>query len=114
MKDRALVYVDCPFCIDGKQMSGGEEVNCLSCGGVGHLRWGKQYLDDNIISTYQIMEATVASEYNALSDANKDAYRQIVSCGIVDLSEGTAIHTKLWALFDSESTTRAHLVTLLA
>jgi hypothetical protein len=68
---------------------------------------------NNRIPTYQIIESTAASEYNALSDANKDAYRQIVSCGVVDLSEGTGIRTKLWNMFDEESETRTALITLL-
>jgi len=68
---------------------------------------------NNIFATYNIIEATVASEYNVLSDANKDAYRQIISCGVVDLSDGTEIRTKLWNIFDENSTTRASLITLL-
>jgi hypothetical protein len=67
----------------------------------------------SIYPTYLIMEATDASEFNALSDDNKDAYRQIISCGNADLGAGTAVHTKLLNMFDAQSTTRANLITLL-
>lgn len=113
MERISFLYEDCPFCVNGKQIQGGVEIDCLSCGGAGIVPGGTQVLDTSVFSTYKIMEATLASEYNALSAANKDAYRQIVSCGIVDLTDGTSIRTKLWNIFDSESTTRAALITLL-
>ena len=91
---------------------GGPQTTCVACGGSGKISIA-DFGDNNAFFTYQIIEATVASEYNALSAANKDAYRQIISCGVVDLTDGTRIRTKLWNIFDSESETRAALITLL-
>ena len=107
------LYIDCPFCVDGLQTVGGQSVSCASCLGLGFLAWGAQMLDANIISTYKIMEATDIDEFNALSDANKTAYRQAISCGTVDLTDGTQIRAFLWSVFDAQSTTRANLITLL-
>jgi DnaJ-class molecular chaperone len=92
------------------------EIECPTCDGAGYVleRLSRTHLmADGIVHTYEIMEATDASEYNALSDANKDAYRQIVSCGIVNLADGTALRGKMWNMFDSESTTRANIIELL-
>ena len=120
----------CPFC-NGTGEIGSE--TCTTCEGDGvissiheYIATIVKYIDetdlnillgkdftDNLVATYQIIESTTASEYNALSDANKDAYRQIVSCGIVDLTDGTGIRTKLWNMFDSESDTRVALIALL-
>lgn len=122
--------ISCPFC-DGTGEIGGEPcVACESDGVVSDVHsfiavvvkylnetrfsilFGKDFTD-NLVASYKIMESTTASEYNALTDANKDAYRQIVSCGIIDLSSGTVIREKLWNMFDSESETRVALIALL-
>lgn len=90
-------------------------VDCGSCGGLGVERTQRRdVLEGNIVYAYEILDATDTTEYNALSVANKVAYNMVLSCGIVDLSEGTQSHTKLWNIFDSESTTRANLIALLA
>ena len=73
---------------------------------------GKDFAD-NLVATYKILEATDITEYGALSDSNKNAYNMLLQCGIVDLTDGTQIRTNLWSMFDSESTTRANLITLL-
>ena len=72
-----------------------------------------EVLAEGIVYTYEIMEATDRSEFGALSDSNKGAYRDAMSCGIVDLSDGTQIRAALWGMFDAQSTTRANLITLL-
>ena len=92
---------------------------CDHCGGTGYWSFGEigpnpgsAGRDD--YHTHEVLEATVAAEYNALSDANKDAYKQIISCGIVNLTDGNALRNKLWNMFDAQSTTRANLLTLLS
>lgn len=62
--------------------------------------------------TYRIIEATKASEYVALSDANKDAYRIIISAGIVDFSEDSNVRKALWSMFEEGTDTRAALEAL--
>ena len=97
------------------------EDDCDHCSGTGFLSFGEVGSDIDVpvlatridTPTHHILECTTASEYTALSAANKDAYRQIISCGEVDLSDGTGIRTKLWNMFDENSTTRANLITLL-
>ena len=74
----------------------------------------RSYYPDDVYPTYKIIEATDATEYAALSDANKDAYKMIVSCGTVDLADGTVVRTKLMAMFGAGTTTRANLVELVS
>ena len=73
-----------------------------------------RYYPSGVYPTYKVLEATDASEYAALSDANKDAYKMILSCGEVDLSDGTAVRTKLLAMFGAGTTTRTNLVALVS
>ena len=74
----------------------------------------RSYYPDNVYPTYKIIEATDATEYAALSDANKDVYKMILSCGTVDLSDGTEVRARLLAMFGAGTTTRANLVTLVS
>lgn len=94
------------------QYYGGPEVQCDACEGSGEILLAS-FGDQAACFTYQISEATDATEWNALSAGNKDAYAMILSMGIVDLTDGTSIRTTLWAMFDAQSTTRAALITLL-
>ena len=57
------------------------------------------------IETYRILNATEASEYQALSAANKDFYKIIISAGIVNLEPGSIVRETLWGMFDDESVT---------
>jgi hypothetical protein len=66
-----------------------------------------------IFPTYEISDATDATEYAALSDGNKDAYGMIISMGTVSLMDGTNTKVTLWALFGAGTTTRANLEALL-
>ena len=59
--------------------------------------------------TYLIIELTAPAEYNALSDANKDRYKTIISAGIIDFRDGSLAKTALWAMFSEASATRANL-----
>jgi len=94
------------------QYYGGPELVCSGCDGDGEVVLA-DFGNQHACFTYQILEATDVTEYGALSDSNKNAYDMLLKCGIVDLSEGTQVRTNLWSMFDSESTTRANLITLL-
>jgi len=63
--------------------------------------------------TFRILEATTATDYNALSAGQKDAYKMILSCGLVDLAEGAPMKIRLWDLFGEETDTYANLESLL-
>ena len=111
-------WQDCPYCDDGQMDVGDGEggvnqVPCTWCNATGKLYWGTHELEAGLIRTYQISENTDPTEYNALSDAFKQVYRDITGMGIVDLTDGTAIRATLWLMFDDQSTTRANLITLL-
>ena len=95
-------------------MADGIEIDCPNCGGTSYINWGAHVIPGYVFATYKIVEATIASEYSALSTANKTAYGMIVSLGTVDLSDGTATKDKLWDMFGAETTTRANLETLVA
>lgn len=87
---------------------------CPSCLGTGNVKAKQEdVLEENVVYAYEILDATDTTEYNALSDANKDAYKMILMCGIVDLTEGTQSHTKLWNIFGEGTTTRTNLEALL-
>lgn len=91
---------------------------CGYCGGTGTMSAGSiAKLDEikptNTYYTYEIVEATDDTEYTALTSAQKTTYHLITSLGMVDLSEGTAIRSKLWTMFGEGTTTRANLETLI-
>ena len=62
-------------------------------------------MPDFRIETYRILNVTEASEYQALSAANKDFYKIIISAGIVNLAPGAIVRETLWSMFDEESVT---------
>ena len=108
----------CPYCVDGQMETVNEapeggliQVPCPYCDATGLVPWAT--FPNPYVRTFNIIDNTDSTEYNALSDANKDAYKMIVSSGVVDLSDGTSIRTKLWNMFDDQSTTRANIITLL-
>jgi len=90
---------------------GGSQVECVGCGGSGKVSMAT--FGDSIYFTYQIAEATDIPEYNALSAALKQVYRDIISMGTVNLTDGTTIRAALWNMFDELSTTRANLIAML-
>ena len=66
-----------------------------------------------LINTYRIVDATVLSEYNDLSDAKKAQYALIISSGRINLATAGNAKNVLWSIFGEETTTRANLVDLL-
>lgn len=61
------------------------------------------------IESFLVFELTDTGEYQALSAANKDAYKMILSTTIVDLNEGSLAQTLLWNMFPENSVTGARL-----
>jgi len=68
----------------------------------------------NVVYAYQVVEAMDVTEYNALSEAYKAAFAQLLSYGQVDLNEGAIGRASLWLWFGAESTTVASLLALIA
>ena len=63
--------------------------------------------------TSVLLDNIVAAESNALSDANKDALKMIISCGMIDMQEGTSNRTKFFNLFPDGTTTYANVMAVL-
>jgi len=119
MSDVMYLYRQCGHCGGSGTVGGGQnpDYNCPHCDGdtetfVGEVRWADD-AGKKLIQTYEIVENTVPAEYQALSDANKQNYRDIIGMGVIDMTDGTLIRATLWVLFDAQSTTRANILTLL-
>lgn len=97
-----------------KDTVGGSEVidPCLVCNGEKYTPLYYISLPDKVFYSHEILEATDPDEYDDLDD--EEEYDRLLNCGIVDLNDGKYGKTKLWELFDSESTTRANLVALIS
>ena len=97
------------------EIEGGGSVTCPTCLGFGTMRADPcDVLKSGVIYTFELSEATDDTEYAALSSAQKTTYALLVSLGMLDISSGTAIRTKLWAMFGDGSTTRTNLEALMA
>lgn len=109
--EATTIFIDCPFCTNGARI----ETSCQRCHSTGFLPWGVLAVPgDNIVYAHEIYDATDQTDYDNLSDGDEEAYAAILAMGILDLSGGTRTRTKLWDMFDGESTTRANLIALLA
>lgn len=60
-----------------------------------------------------ILNATVISEYQALTSTQKELYQMILSMAVVNVGEGTNVRTLLMSMFDVGSQTRANIQNLL-
>lgn len=67
-----------------------------------------------IVPTYRIFNVLDATEFGALSAANQQRVRDILSMGTVDASTGTNARALLLSVFGAGTTTRANLVALAA
>lgn len=121
MADRRNPIYERMTCIrcggDGIYTEAGEgsgSVPCLTCLGYGTRRVRPaDVLKNGVIYTFELSEATDDTEYAALSSAQKATYALIASLGMIDIVAGTAIRTKLWAMFGDGSTTRTNLEALM-
>ena len=97
------------------EMEGGGSVICLTCLGYGTKRVNPaEVLKNGVIYTYELIDVTDDSEYSALSASQKNVFGLITSAGMIDISDGTSIHDKLWSMFGDGSTTRTNLEALMA
>lgn len=65
-----------------------------------------------IIPTYSIYNLIVPAEFTALSAANQQLVRDILSMGTVDASSGTSIRSRMVAIFPNGTTTFTNLANL--
>jgi hypothetical protein len=54
-------------------------------------------------NTSAILECIKPSEYNALSDANKEVFKIIISCGAINIAPGGKLRERLLTMFGEES-----------
>lgn len=116
MGDRIIQYGKCHIC-GGDGIWGtpdNPEEECYSCHGAGKVEFGALYLADNVFFAYKILDCLNTSEYNALTNNQKDAVKIILSSGFVNLADGATAKTRLWNFFDEESATRTALEALIA
>ena len=67
----------------------------------------------DVFESYLVAPCLNGTEYDALTDTQKEGVKIILSCGRVDLSDGASMKTRLWNWFGAESTTVANLTALL-
>lgn len=65
-----------------------------------------------IVSTYEIYNCIVASEFDALTATQQQQIRDILSMGTVDASPGTNVRARILAVFGVGSQTRTNLTNL--
>lgn len=64
-----------------------------------------------VIDTWEISEATVSSEWSALTAAEKQRYQTIISAGTVNV-KGANVRNSLGTMFIAGTTTRNNLIAL--
>jgi len=64
--------------------------------------------------TYLFLEVIVASEYNALTNGQKEKLKMILSCGTVDMMVGSLVRADIFTLFPEGTETYDNLIYLLA
>lgn len=65
----------------------------------------------NIIQSYEIIEATVAAEYSALTAAEKERYKVLTGAGQINV-KGANTRAAFLAMFAGGTTTRTNLAAL--
>ena len=123
-----MATILCVSCHGTGQIGG---VSCALCGGDGERDafavWGmteahkismfqiiaNHVLATNVFHSYEVEPCLDGTEYNALTDTQKEGVKIILSCGRVDLSDGASMKTRLWNWFGAESTTVANLTALI-
>jgi len=102
------------ICVSCYNEYGSSEGGCTICNNTGDLN-PPYWLDHgvNVFCSYMILEELDTTEYNALTDEQKDGVKTLLSCGLVDLNDGKAGRVRFWNWFGAESTTVANLTALL-
>lgn len=67
-----------------------------------------------VIPTYEIYNAIVPAEFQALSAANQQLIRDILGMGTVDVSAGTGVRNVILQVFGAATVTRANLTLIAA
>jgi hypothetical protein len=124
------IVIECHHC-NGTGIDPITQETCSFCGGDGEItaigfhqitRYSavdirnkiiRLYLTDDVFPSYKIIEAIDDNEYDELNTSQKNTLSLILSCGFVDLAEGTQIRDKLWTMFGEGTTTRQNLEALL-
>ena len=61
-------------------------------------------------NTSALLACVVPSEYLALSDNNKEAFKMIISCGAINIVGGSTLRDRLLNMFGEESESYANLI----
>lgn len=85
---------------------------CPACN-AGRALLGVLEKPSNVFESYLILEELDATEYSALTDAQKAGIDTLLCCGFVDLNVGKAGRVRLVNWFGAGSTTIANLTALL-
>jgi len=95
-------------------------VPCPECNATGHFIRGHLHFADSaaakpdVFQAYAVLECIDATEYNALTAAQKEGTKIILSCGQVDLGLGKKSRTQFLNWFGAGSDTVVALTALLA
>jgi len=101
---------------DGKINLTDPAFRCIKIGQLDLLRgqvWSALLTPDGVFRSYLVLECLDPTEYNALTDAQKDGVKVFLMCGLVDLNDGKAGKVRFWNWFGAESTTVASLTALI-
>ena len=89
----------------------GGAVSCPWCKGTGYSV--NSILKDGYYYATQIVDCIDFGEFNALSAANKDAIKLIVSAGYVNMNEGNPPMIKLFMCFPEGTNTCTRLLAMI-
>lgn len=96
------------------------EVTCTRCDGalyepstLGAVEGVEPVVVSGVFESYRVLACADPTEYNALTDSQKEFFLLLVSCGKVDLNDGATGKTNLWIWFGAESDTVAALQALI-
>ena len=101
----------CPFC-GGTGIIAGER--CPHCHGTGRFgTLGFTVPECHIFST-ELFNLTDKAEYDGLTAQQKDYFRLLVSCIMIDLRTGSQMKTLLYSMFGLGTVTRTRIAAVIA
>lgn len=101
-------------------------IPCDQCEGVGWMESERIDIDDVVAKVdtlvlpdkyfraTSVFNCIVPAEYNALTDAQKDYVRMILSLGVCNLNTGSLERATLTSVFGVGTATRANLLALIS